>query len=134
VPGSPAYVAKAAVNRIDLPEHDLTCSFDRKNAIHANRKIDYKQSGVERDRSALRGMLRAVRDTLERGPLAAAAAASACAGCTDLARNRAGSAGRVAPCSCFCTGIMLVARDGCSCLAGGSADGFVQSRRAWCEM
>jgi hypothetical protein len=41
VPGSPAYVAKAAVNRVDLPEHDLTWSFEGKNAIQAEWKIDY---------------------------------------------------------------------------------------------
>jgi hypothetical protein len=39
VPGSPAYVAKASVNRAALPQYDLVWEFEGRNAIQADYKI-----------------------------------------------------------------------------------------------
>jgi hypothetical protein len=42
VPGSPAYVAKADYQRIDIPEHNLQWEYEGKNAIQSDWKIDYR--------------------------------------------------------------------------------------------
>ena len=42
VPGSPAYVAKADHQRIDIPEHNLQWSYEGKNAIQSDWTIDYR--------------------------------------------------------------------------------------------
>ena len=42
VPGSPAYVAKAAHERINVPEHRLQWELEGKNAIQSDWKIDYR--------------------------------------------------------------------------------------------
>ena len=42
VPGSPAYVAKASVNRAALPQHDLVWEFEGRNAIQADYKIRHE--------------------------------------------------------------------------------------------
>jgi hypothetical protein len=41
VPGSPAYVAKADSQRVEIPEHGYTWSYEGKNAIQSDWKIDY---------------------------------------------------------------------------------------------
>ncbi|HEV1997070.1 MAG TPA: DUF1326 domain-containing protein [Candidatus Dormibacteraeota bacterium] len=41
VPGSPAYVARATVNKVDLPEHGLTWEFSDRNAIQADYKMEF---------------------------------------------------------------------------------------------
>jgi hypothetical protein len=41
VPGSPAYVGKADSQRVDIPEHGYTWSYEGKNAIQSDWKIDY---------------------------------------------------------------------------------------------
>jgi len=41
VPGSPAYVAKADRQRIDIPEHGYQWSYEDKNAIQSDWKLDY---------------------------------------------------------------------------------------------
>ncbi|HEY1276238.1 MAG TPA: DUF1326 domain-containing protein [Thermoleophilaceae bacterium] len=42
VPGSPAYVGQADHQRIDIPEHGYQWSFEMKNAIQSDWKIDYQ--------------------------------------------------------------------------------------------
>ena len=42
VPGSPAYVAKADHQRIDIPEYNLQWSYEGKNAIQSDWTIDYR--------------------------------------------------------------------------------------------
>ena len=42
VPGSPAYVAKAATNRVDLPEHGLAWEFSNRNAIQADYRMEFR--------------------------------------------------------------------------------------------
>jgi hypothetical protein len=42
VPGSPAYVAKAATNRVDLPEHGLVWEFSNRNAIQADYRMEFR--------------------------------------------------------------------------------------------
>jgi hypothetical protein len=42
VPGSPAYVAKASVNRADLPQYDFVWEFEGRNAIQADYKIRHE--------------------------------------------------------------------------------------------
>jgi hypothetical protein len=42
VPGSPAYVAKADYQRISIPEHGYEWSYEGKNAIQSDWKIDYR--------------------------------------------------------------------------------------------
>ena len=42
VPGSPAYVAVADSERIDIPEHGYQWSYEKKNAIQSDWKIDYR--------------------------------------------------------------------------------------------
>jgi hypothetical protein len=42
VPGSPAYVGKADHQRIDIPEHGYSWSYEGKNAIQSDWKIDYR--------------------------------------------------------------------------------------------
>jgi hypothetical protein len=42
VPGSPAYVAVADHQRIDIPEHGYQWSYENKNAIQSDWKIDYR--------------------------------------------------------------------------------------------
>ncbi len=41
VPGSPAYVAVADHQRIDIPEHGYQWSYEKKNAIQSDWKIDF---------------------------------------------------------------------------------------------
>jgi hypothetical protein len=41
VPGSPAYVGKADKQRIEIPEHGYSWSYEGKNAIQSDWKIDY---------------------------------------------------------------------------------------------
>jgi hypothetical protein len=42
VPGSPAYVAQADHQRIDIPEHGYQWSYENRNAIQSDWKIDYQ--------------------------------------------------------------------------------------------
>jgi len=42
VPGSPAYVSKADSQKIDIPEHGYQWSYENKNAIQSDWKIDYQ--------------------------------------------------------------------------------------------
>jgi hypothetical protein len=42
VPGSPAYVAQADHQKIDIPEHGYSWEFDGRNAIQSDWKIDYR--------------------------------------------------------------------------------------------
>ncbi len=42
VPGSPAYVAKADHQKIDIPEHNLVWEYEGKNAIQSDWTIDYR--------------------------------------------------------------------------------------------
>lgn len=46
VPGSPAYVAKARHNRADLPEYGLVWSFEGRNAIQADWKIEHRSQAA----------------------------------------------------------------------------------------
>ena len=41
VPGSPAYVAVADSQKIDIPEHGYEWSYEKKNAIQSDWKLDY---------------------------------------------------------------------------------------------
>ena len=41
VPGSPAYVGKAAKNKVDLPEHGMTWEFSNRNAIQADYVMEF---------------------------------------------------------------------------------------------
>ena len=41
VPGSPAYVAQADHQRIDIPEHGYEWSYEGRNAIQSDWKIDF---------------------------------------------------------------------------------------------
>ena len=41
VPGSPAYVAVADTQKIDIPEHGYEWSYEKKNAIQSDWKLDY---------------------------------------------------------------------------------------------
>jgi hypothetical protein len=41
IPGSPAYVAKAAYNRAELPKYDMNWSFEGRNAIQGDFTIAY---------------------------------------------------------------------------------------------
>ena len=41
VPGSPAYVAMADSQRIDIPEHGFQWSYEKKNAIQSDWKLDF---------------------------------------------------------------------------------------------
>lgn len=41
VPGSPAYVAKASVNRVDLPQYGLVWNHSGRNAIQADYKMEH---------------------------------------------------------------------------------------------
>jgi hypothetical protein len=41
VPGSPAYVGKADKQRVEIPEHGYSWSYEGKNAIQSDWKIDY---------------------------------------------------------------------------------------------
>ena len=42
VPGSPAYVAKATHERVNIPEHGYQWSYEKKNAIQSDWKIDFQ--------------------------------------------------------------------------------------------
>jgi hypothetical protein len=42
VPGSPAYVAVADSEKIDIPEHGYQWSYEKKNAIQSDWKLDYQ--------------------------------------------------------------------------------------------
>jgi hypothetical protein len=44
VPGSPAYVAVADSQKIDIPEHGYNWEYEKKNAIQSDWKIDYDGS------------------------------------------------------------------------------------------
>lgn len=46
VPGSPAYVAKASHNRVDLPDYDLVWSFEGRNAIQSDWTIEHRAEAV----------------------------------------------------------------------------------------
>ncbi|HET9083395.1 MAG TPA: DUF1326 domain-containing protein [Candidatus Limnocylindrales bacterium] len=41
VPGTPAYVAKATTNRVNLPEHGLSWEFSHRNAIQADYRMEF---------------------------------------------------------------------------------------------
>jgi hypothetical protein len=41
VPGSPAYVAVADSQKIDIPEHGYQWAYEKKNAIQSDWKLDY---------------------------------------------------------------------------------------------
>ena len=41
VPGSPAYVSKAGTQKVNIPEHGYQWSYENKNAIQSDWKIDY---------------------------------------------------------------------------------------------
>jgi hypothetical protein len=41
IPGSPAYVSKAAYNRADIPKYDMKWSFEGRNAIQGDFQIAY---------------------------------------------------------------------------------------------
>jgi len=41
VPGSPAYVAKADTQKVDIPEHGYQWSYENKNAIQSDWKLDF---------------------------------------------------------------------------------------------
>jgi hypothetical protein len=41
VPGSPAYVAVADTQKIDIPEHGYEWAYEKKNAIQSDWKLDY---------------------------------------------------------------------------------------------
>jgi hypothetical protein len=41
VPGSPAYVAMADSQRVDIPEHGFQWSYEKKNAIQSDWKLDF---------------------------------------------------------------------------------------------
>jgi hypothetical protein len=43
VPGSPAYVGKAARNKVDLPEHGMTWEFSNRNAIQADYTMGFRR-------------------------------------------------------------------------------------------
>jgi len=45
VPGSPAYVAKAETNRVNLPEYGMVWSFEGRNAIQSDWKIVHRAEG-----------------------------------------------------------------------------------------
>jgi len=45
VPGSPAYVSKAELNRVELPQYGMTWSFQGRNAIQSDYHISYEGSG-----------------------------------------------------------------------------------------
>jgi len=42
VPGSPAYVGKATLNKVSLPEHGLTWEFSNRNAIQADYTMEFR--------------------------------------------------------------------------------------------
>ena len=42
VPGSPAYVGKAALNKVNLPEHGLAWEFSNRNAIQADYTMEFR--------------------------------------------------------------------------------------------
>ena len=41
IPGSPAYVAKAKYNRVDIPKYGIKWSFEGRNAIQGDYTISY---------------------------------------------------------------------------------------------
>ena len=43
VPGSPAYVAKASYNRVNLPQYGMVWSFEGRNAIQSDYHMTYSQ-------------------------------------------------------------------------------------------
>lgn len=43
VPGSPAYVAKASRNRVNLPQYGLVWDYEGRNAIQADYKMEYQR-------------------------------------------------------------------------------------------
>ena len=42
VPGSPAYVAKASKNKVNIPEHDMVWSFEGGNAVQSDYRITFR--------------------------------------------------------------------------------------------
>lgn len=43
VPGSPAYVGKASINRVELPQYGVTWSFEGGNAIQSDYHIAHRE-------------------------------------------------------------------------------------------
>ena len=41
IPGSPAYVSKASVSRVNLPEFGMVWSFEGRNAIQSDYRITF---------------------------------------------------------------------------------------------
>ena len=41
IPGSPAYVAKAKHNNVNIPQHDMVWSFENRNAVQGDYVIDF---------------------------------------------------------------------------------------------
>lgn len=41
VPGSPAWVSKAAINKVNLPQHGMVWEFENRNAIQADWKMEH---------------------------------------------------------------------------------------------
>jgi len=41
IPGSPAYVAKAKTNRVNIPQHGMVWSFEGRNAVQGDYVIDF---------------------------------------------------------------------------------------------
>jgi hypothetical protein len=41
VPGSPAWIAKAGVNRVSLPDYDMSWEYAGRNAIQSEWKIEH---------------------------------------------------------------------------------------------
>jgi hypothetical protein len=41
VPGSPAWIAKASLHRVNLPQYDMTWEYDGRNAIQSEWKIEH---------------------------------------------------------------------------------------------
>ena len=41
VPGSPAYVSKSAINRVNLPQYGMVWEFEGRNAIQADYRMEH---------------------------------------------------------------------------------------------
>ena len=41
VPGSPAWIAKASLHRVNLPQYGMTWEYDGRNAIQSEWKIEH---------------------------------------------------------------------------------------------
>ena len=42
IPGSPAYVSKASTHRVNLPQFGFEWSFEGRNAIQSDYKMEYR--------------------------------------------------------------------------------------------